>query len=65
VIEAVVERSGVTDPSLRRDAVRHIFHLLDAMVHRQVLEAKITPDDEELIELLTDITLAYLDSLGK
>jgi AcrR family transcriptional regulator len=65
VIEAVVERSGVTDPSQRRDAARHIFHLLDAMIHRQVLEAKITSDDEELVELLTDMALGYLDSLEK
>ena len=65
VIEAVVERTGIKDPNVRRDAARHIFHLLDAMIHRQVLEANITPDDEDLVALLTEMALAYLESLEK
>jgi AcrR family transcriptional regulator len=65
VIEAVVERTGVEDLSVRRDAARHVFHLLDTMIHRQVLEVKITPDDEDLVELLTEMALAYLENLSK
>ena len=65
MIEAVVERTGIKDPNVRRDAARHIFHLLDAMIHRQVLEANITPDDEDLVALLTEMALAYLESLEK
>jgi AcrR family transcriptional regulator len=64
-IEAVVERAGVEDPNVRRDATRHVFHLLDTMIHRQVLETKITPDDEDLVALLTEIVLAYLENLSK
>jgi len=64
VIEAVVERTGVEDPAARRDAARHVFHLLDTMIHRQVLETKITPDDEDLVALLTEMAMAYLESLG-
>jgi AcrR family transcriptional regulator len=63
VIEAVVERSGVEDASLRKETARHIFHLLDTMIHRQVIETKITQDDEALIALLSDMVLAYLDGL--
>ena len=63
-IEAIVERAGVEDPGVRRDTTRHLFHLLDTMIHRQVLETKITPDDEDLVVLLTEIALAYLESLS-
>jgi AcrR family transcriptional regulator len=63
VIEAVVERSGVEDASLRRETARHIFHLLDTMIHRQVIETKITQDDEALVALLSDMVLAYLEGL--
>jgi AcrR family transcriptional regulator len=64
VIETVVERSGVEDAALRRETARHIFHLLDTMIHRQVMEMKITQDDEALVVLLSDMVLAYLEGLG-
>ena len=64
-IETVVERFGLRDASRKRALPRQIFHLLDTMIHRQVLEAKVTPNDEDLVTLLTDIVLAYLESLEK
>ena len=64
VIETIIERSGVEDASLRRETARHIFHLLDTMIHRQVIETKIMQDDEALVVLLSDMVLAYLEGLG-
>ena len=64
VIETIIERSGVEDASLRREMARHIFHLLDTMIHRQVMETKIMQDDEALVVLLSDMVLAYLEGLG-
>lgn len=62
-IETVVERFGMRDASRRRVAARQIFHLIDTMIHRQILEAKVTPNDGELVQFLTDVVQAYLKSL--
>lgn len=62
-IESVVERSGLSDAPEKKAVARRIFHLLDTMIHRQILEAKVTPSDEELVDFLSDVVLAYLESL--
>jgi len=62
-LETLVERFGVRDAPDKRAAARRIFHLLDTMIHRQILETKVTPSDEELVDFLADVVLAYLGSL--
>jgi AcrR family transcriptional regulator len=62
-LETLVERFGVRDATQKKAAARRIFHLLDTMIHRQVLETKVTPSDEELVDFLADVVLAYLGSL--
>jgi len=62
-IETVVERYGIRDASRKGILARRIFHLIDTMIHRQIMEAKVTQNDEELVQLLTDIVQAYLKSL--
>ena len=62
-IETVVERYGIRDESRKRILARQIFHLIDTMIHRQIMEAKVTSNDEDLVRLLTDVVQAYLQSL--
>ena len=62
-IETVVERFGMRDASRRRVVARQIFHLIDTMIHRQILEAKVTSNDGELVQFLTDVVQEYLKSL--
>jgi AcrR family transcriptional regulator len=62
-IETLVERSGLSYAPEKKAVARRIFHLLDTMIHRQILEAKVTPSDEELVNFLADVVLAYLKSL--
>ena len=62
-IETVVERYGIRDPPRRKTVARQIFHLIDTMIHRQILEAKVTSNDGELVQFLTDVVQAYLKSL--
>jgi len=62
-IETVVEKSGLSDTPQKKAVARRIFHLLDTMIHRQILETKVTPNDEELVNFLADVVLAYLNSL--
>ncbi len=64
-IETVVERFGLRDVSQKRIVARQIFHLLDTMIHRQILEANVTSKDEDLVKFLTDVVQAYLESLVK
>ena len=62
-IETVVERYGLRDEPRKRILARQIFHLIDTMIHRQILEAKVTSNDEDLVRLLTDVIQAYLERL--
>jgi len=62
-IETFVERFGVRDAPEKKAVARRIFHLLDTMIHRQILETKVTPSDEELANFLADVVIAYLKSL--
>jgi AcrR family transcriptional regulator len=62
-IETLVERVGLRDAPQKKAVARCIFHLLDTMIHRQILETKVTPSDEELVDFLADVVLAYLERL--
>jgi AcrR family transcriptional regulator len=64
-IETVVERYGISDAPRRKVFTRQIFHLIDTMIHRQIMEAKVTSNDEELVKFLTDVVQAYLKSLER
>jgi hypothetical protein len=60
----LVERFGVHDAEEDRAVAWRIFNLLDTMIHRQILETKVTPSDKELVDFLADVAFAYLGGLS-
>ena len=60
VLKTCIERFGVKEEKKLNEKTRVMFHLIDTMIHRHVLEVKITPTDKELAELLVNITEAYV-----
>ena len=60
VLKTCIKRFGIKEEKKLNETARIIFHLIDTMIHRHVLEVKIIPTDEEFAELLSNITEAYV-----
>lgn len=54
-----LQRYGVQDKRLT-DITRIVFHLIDTMIHRHVLEVPITSTDVELATILTEIIESFV-----
>lgn len=44
---------------------RHVFHLIDGLIHRHVLIVKIEDDDDRVAELIAELVLSYLGGSSK
>ena len=62
VLKTVLQRYGVEDSRIA-EVTRVTFHLIDTMIHRQVLEVLITSTDEELAYLLANIIESYVKEI--
>jgi AcrR family transcriptional regulator len=57
LMRTTVERFG---PGNRENDAKLIFHLVDAVIHRHVLEVPITKSDEDLVYFLKELIIRYL-----
>ncbi|TFF95586.1 TetR/AcrR family transcriptional regulator [Candidatus Thorarchaeota archaeon] len=62
--ENLVEQLGVDAPQMRRKVAQFVFHLVDSVIHRHILEVEVSKTDEELAELLSDLIITHIQSLS-
>ncbi len=63
--EDFIEKLGVYDPDKRKEIAKFVFHLVDSMINRHVLEVAIAKTDDALARSLSDIIMEYLHSFEK
>ena len=63
--EDFIEKLGVYDPDKRKEIAKLVFHLVDSMIHRHVLEVAIAKTDDALAQSLSDIIMEYLHSFER
>ncbi len=57
--EDFIEKLGVYDPEIRKEIAKLVFHLVDSMIHRHVLEVAIAKTDDALAQSLSDIIMEF------
>jgi len=62
VLKTILQRYELEDSRIG-EVTRVKFHLIDTMIHRQVLEIPITSTDEELAYLLATIVESYVKGI--
>jgi AcrR family transcriptional regulator len=58
--EDFIEKLGVYDADKRKEIAKFVFHLVDSMIHRHVLEVEIAETDDALAQSLSDSIMRYL-----
>ncbi|MDH4214055.1 MAG: TetR/AcrR family transcriptional regulator [Candidatus Thorarchaeota archaeon] len=63
--DTLVEQLGVVEPQKRVATTQFVFHLVDSMIHRHILETDVAETDEVLAHLLSNIVVKHIDSIAK